>query len=80
VRPKQPWEQDEFSHTMQLPAWVTKWLVLGFNHHSLHHLFPKLPYYYSHALMFEAKHTQHWREWILKAKRMQASALIYHVR
>lgn len=78
VNPKANWEQDEYSHTMVLPDFVTKWIVLGFNHHSLHHLFPNLPYYKSHLVEFKGQHTHGWKEWILKTKSMKATELIFH--
>lgn len=77
VKPKLPREQDQYSHTMILPDHVTRWIACGFNYHSLHHLFPKLPYYYSHLVSFRGAHTHGWKEWILKAKGMKASELIY---
>lgn len=77
VNPKFLWEQDQYSHTMIFPEFATKWIVLGFNHHSLHHLFPRLPYYKSHLVPFEGTHTHDWKEWILKAKGMKATDLIF---
>lgn len=78
VEPKDLWEQDQYSHTMVLPEFVTRWIALGFNHHSFHHLFPALPYYKSHLFPFEGTHTHGWKEWILKSKRMKATELIFH--
>lgn len=77
VMPKKPFEQDHYSHTLVLPKFVTRWIVLGFNHHAFHHLFPALPFYYfEKAEEFKGENTQDWR-WILKAKKMKVSDLIY---
>jgi acyl-lipid omega-6 desaturase (Delta-12 desaturase) len=77
VRPKLFREQDEFSHTVLFPEWVDRWLSLGFNHHALHHLFPRLPYYLAAAVTFQGCHTHHWRDWFSRAKGMKASQLLY---
>jgi fatty acid desaturase len=77
VMPKRLWEQDQYSHTVELPYWMTRWLVLGFNHHALHHLFPTMPYYHSTRINFQGKHTHHGWKWLRKAKSMKATDLIY---
>jgi fatty acid desaturase len=77
VAPKRLWEQDEYSHTVEMPGWISRWIVLGFNYHSLHHLFPTMPYYHSNKIIFRGKHTQEGKAWLLKAKSMKASELIY---
>ncbi|MFL5785539.1 MAG: fatty acid desaturase family protein [Bacteriovoracaceae bacterium] len=77
VMPKRLWEQDQYSHTVELPLWMTRWLVLGFNHHSLHHLFPTMPYYHSSKIKFQGKHTHQGWQWLKMAKSMKATDLIY---
>jgi fatty acid desaturase len=77
VAPKKLWEQDEFSHTVELPSWISRWIVLGFNYHSLHHLFPSMPYYRSSDITFRGKHTHEGWAWLKKAKAMKATELIY---
>lgn len=77
VGPKPLWQQEQYSHTLVLPTWVEKWFILGFNHHALHHLFPRLPYYLTREISFHGEHTQDWKEWIGEAKRMKATELIF---
>lgn len=77
VKPKKLHEQDQYSHTMTLPPFVSRWIFLNFNHHALHHLYPGLPYYFSHEVKFEGVHTQSWKNWVPKAKSMKASELIF---
>lgn len=78
VLPKKNHEQADYSHTMILPAFVSRWIILNFNHHALHHIFPKVPYYKTGKIPYTGKHTHHWKEWILKAKTSKVSDLIYH--
>lgn len=80
VRPKSFSEQDQYSHTTLMPEFVSRWIVLGFNHHALHHLFPALPYYHSHKVHYQGEHTHDWKEWLMKAKKMKASELIFHTK
>lgn len=77
IVPKKYYEQADFSHTMILPAFVARWIVMNFNHHALHHILPKVPYYRTGEIEYSGKHTHHWKEWIFKAKSSRASELIY---
>jgi acyl-lipid omega-6 desaturase (Delta-12 desaturase) len=77
VLPKHPKDQELYSHTTLLPEFVTRWIVLAFNHHALHHIHPRIPYYYSHLINFQGTNTHQWKDWLATAKGMKASDLIY---
>lgn len=38
------WEQDHYARSCKYPAWIEKYIVLNFNYHVEHHLFPDLPW------------------------------------
>lgn len=80
VEPKKLWEQDAYSHTVEVPEWMGRWIFSGFNYHSLHHLFPTLPYYLTEFVPFRGAHTHEGLAWLRKAKAMRASDLIYVTR
>jgi fatty acid desaturase len=44
VRPFPPEEQQPFTRSLRLPAWMS-WLVLHFDAHELHHMFVRVPGY-----------------------------------
>ncbi len=42
----QVWEQYQVARTCLYPKWVANFIVLNFNYHSEHHMFPDAPWYY----------------------------------
>lgn len=40
------WEQHMTARTCVYPDWISKWIVLNFNYHIEHHMFPDAPWYY----------------------------------
>lgn len=54
-RPHHPYEQSaryQNTNSLIMPRWMKplEWLWLGQNLHSIHHLFPRVPFYHYHAL------------------------------
>ncbi len=44
------WEQYQVARTCLYPRWMAKLIVLNFNYHSEHHMFPDAPWYYLEKL------------------------------
>lgn len=44
------WEQYQVARTCLYPKWVANFIVLNFNYHSEHHMFPDAPWYYLEKL------------------------------
>lgn len=70
-------DQDNFTRSLIFPPWVSKYILLGFNNHSLHHLYPTLPCY--HLIFMKescGKNDIHWLKWIKSAKKKSAVELL----
>lgn len=60
-RPHHPYKETERyrnTNSLMMPTWMKplEWLWLGQNLHSIHHLFPRVPFYHYHALHREIAH------------------------
>jgi acyl-lipid omega-6 desaturase (Delta-12 desaturase) len=75
ARPFPLLQQDEFTRTMVMPRWASRWLFGGFNLHSAHHAYPWVPHYLIHRVEFQPAHPMHWLRWIHKAKTTPAHVL-----
>jgi omega-6 fatty acid desaturase (delta-12 desaturase) len=69
--------QDQFSRTLKMPKWFSKWILLGFNEHATHHIFPNLPGYNYHLIDESYPNTMHWSEWYKKSKSIPAATLLF---
>jgi fatty acid desaturase len=76
VKPLSHAEQDAYSRTMVLPKWFDRWVALGFNDHAFHHLFPHVPYY-AHPASVSYGQVNGWRAWLVQAKAMRATELLF---
>ena len=55
------WEQEEASRSCAYPKLISRNLLLNFNYHSEHHLFPDLPWYYleeAHQMLLKDNQVQ----------------------
>jgi fatty acid desaturase len=41
-----PWEQHSTARSCAYPRWISKWIVLNFNYHIEHHMYPNAPWYH----------------------------------
>ncbi len=49
------WQQYQISRTCIYPYWLSRWVVLNFNYHSEHHMFPDVPWYHLDKLHAEVR-------------------------
>lgn len=73
-------DQDVFTRSIEFPKFFSKWVLLHFDLHELHHLFPHIPGYHLDRLPvseIELENSYHWWSWILEAKRLPAHELIF---
>jgi len=79
VRPFPAIEQEAFTRSLRLPGWLST-LVLHFDAHELHHMYPFLPGYRLHRVAY-APHNEIgcWR-WIRLAKRMPGEVFLFQNR
>ena len=70
-------DQDEYTRSLVFPEWVTKYILLGFDKHVVHHIFPAIPGYHLWKVKTETAGRQDWFEWLSWAKEMDAHKLLF---
>jgi acyl-lipid omega-6 desaturase (Delta-12 desaturase) len=76
VRPFPPLEQGPFTRSLRLPAWLS-WLLLHFDAHELHHLYPAVPGYLLRRIPYSPPNEVHWLTWLRQAKAMSGSRFLF---
>lgn len=77
VNPFSVKEQDQFTRTLIFPHWVSRYILLSFDRHTLHHVVPRLACYHLDGLDYQFSTSIHWKEWLVKAKQTPAEILLF---
>ncbi|MEM7369599.1 MAG: fatty acid desaturase [Bacteroidota bacterium] len=77
VRPHSFKDQDLFTRTLIYPAWYSRYILYHFDKHGFHHQHPTIPSYHLEKYGNANRNTIHWWEWLIRAKAIPASTLIY---
>ena len=76
VRPYPAIEQAPFTRSLKMPR-VASVLMLNFDAHELHHMFPFVPGYYLDRVPYTPPNSVGVWEWIVGAKRLKAEVLLF---
>lgn len=76
VHPFPPMEQGVFTRSLRLPTWLS-WLLLHFDAHELHHLYPAVPGYLLRQIPYTAPNEVHWLAWLREAKAMSGTHFLF---
>jgi len=76
VRPFAPLEQEPFTRSLMLPAWLS-WLLLRFDYHELHHMYVRVPGYDLHRIGYRPANAVGWRAWLRGAKRLSGTQFLF---
>ena len=76
VRPYPAIEQAPFTRSLKMPRFAAA-LILNFDAHELHHMFPFVPGYHLHRVPYEPPNSIGLWEWIVGAKRLKADVLLF---
>jgi acyl-lipid omega-6 desaturase (Delta-12 desaturase) len=79
VRPFPAIEQEEFSRSLRLPAWLSL-LLLHFDAHELHHMYPFVPGYRLHGVAYTPHNEVGYWGWIRAAKRVPGEVFLFQNR
>jgi acyl-lipid omega-6 desaturase (Delta-12 desaturase) len=79
VRPYPAIEQEPFTRSLRLPAFVSA-LVLHFDAHELHHMYPFVPGYHLRRIDYRPENEIGWWQWIARAKRVRGDVLLFENR
>lgn len=79
VAPFRPREQQVFTRSLRLPAWLSA-ALLHFDAHELHHIHPRVPGYCLRRFPGLMPNEVHWWTWIKAAKRLSGSQFLFQNR
>jgi acyl-lipid omega-6 desaturase (Delta-12 desaturase) len=79
VRPFPAIEQEAFSRSLRLPAWLSM-LLLHFDAHELHHMYPFVPGYRLHGVAYTPQNEVGYWGWIRAAKRVPGEVFLFQNR
>lgn len=70
-------EQDQFTRTLLFPKWISRFILLSFDRHSLHHVLPRLACYHLINIEYRFQNSSHWFTWLTKAKKTPAETILF---
>jgi fatty acid desaturase len=79
VRPVPAVHQEVFTRSLRLPAW-TSTLLLHFDAHELHHMYPFVPGYHLRRVPYQPAGEIGWWDWVRISKRTPGAVLLFENR
>jgi acyl-lipid omega-6 desaturase (Delta-12 desaturase) len=79
VAPVPALEQDIFTRSIRLPAWISA-LLLHFDAHELHHMYPFVPGYHLRRIPYAPSNEIGWWRWVQMSKRLRGAELLFQNR
>ena len=79
VRPYPAIEQEPFTRSLRLPTWLSA-LVLHFDAHELHHMYPFVPGYHLRRIPYRPTNEIGWWTWLRRAKQLPGEVLLFQSR
>lgn len=76
VDPFPPSQQEEFTRSIRLPRWLS-WLLLHFDAHELHHLYPAVPGYLLNKIDYSPPNEVKMWEWVLSVKKLSGAQFLF---
>jgi fatty acid desaturase len=76
VAPVPAVDQELFTRSLRLPAWASK-LLLNFDAHELHHMYPFVPGRHLRRIPYRPSHEVSWWEWVRASKRLGGVVLLF---
>jgi acyl-lipid omega-6 desaturase (Delta-12 desaturase) len=76
VRPFPALQQEVFTRSLRLPEWLST-VLLHFDAHELHHMYPNVPGYRLGAIAYAPANEVDWLQWIGAAKRLSGTRFLF---
>ena len=73
-------DQEVYTRSLRFPAWFSRYVLLHFDAHELHHIYPQLPGYHLRHIPYTPQNEAHWWTWIRSARAMPAQTLLFQNR
>jgi omega-6 fatty acid desaturase (delta-12 desaturase) len=77
VTPRTGSQQQEHTRSLCVPQWMSRWILLGFEAHGLHHRFPAVPGYRWIGTVLEGPNAVDWWCWLRAAKDLRGSEFLF---
>ncbi len=77
VKAFKPRDQEVYTRSLRFPDWFSTAILLHFDAHELHHIYPHIPGYRLREIDYEPMNEAHWLKWILAARSMPAETLLF---
>lgn len=76
VDPFPPSKQEEFTRSVRLPPWLS-WLLLHFDAHELHHLYPAVPGYRLRQIEYDPPNEVNMFRWVREVKSLSGTQFLF---
>lgn len=76
VRPVSPQEQQSFTRSLKLPAWLSV-ALLHFDAHELHHIYPYVPGYRLRSIPYQPANEVHWWQWLKASRGLKGTDFLF---
>ncbi|UCG72350.1 MAG: fatty acid desaturase [Chromatiales bacterium] len=76
VKPFTPAEQEPFTRSLRLPAWLSA-LLMHFDAHELHHIYPYVPGYQLRHIDYRPMHEVNWWTWLKAARGLSGTDFLF---
>jgi fatty acid desaturase len=80
VAPFAPRDQEVFTRSLRFPRWFSALVLLHFDAHELHHVYPRVPGYHLWRVGVATPNEVPWWEWLRKAKRVPGAVFLFQNR
>lgn len=80
VRPRPPVEQEIYTRSLVFPQWFSRLVLLNIDAHELHHMYPRVPGYWLHTVMYRPQNATQWWQWVWRAKQIRGDVLLFQNR
>lgn len=80
VEPFPAHAQEVFTRSLRFPHWFSLGVLLHFDAHELHHLYPQVPGYWLRRIRYAPQNEFGWASWLRRAKRMPAERFLFQNR
>lgn len=80
VRPVPAGLQEQYTRSLVFPSWFSRWVLIGFDAHELHHAYPRIPGYFLHQVARPTTNAMPWWLWVWRARRIRGDILLFQNR
>lgn len=70
-------EQAPFTRSLVFPAWISKVLLVGFDAHELHHVYPAVPGYRLSEIGWQPPNAHLWWRWMVRVRAMRGEDFLF---